>query len=85
MSGLGDLEHSGNHRNPVLEITAKVEPFENRHGFSLRALRAAKSRKDYDERHALDLLNNAALLHLNKHREDDNERDSVGIQMPPFG
>jgi DNA-directed DNA polymerase III PolC len=31
-------------RYPVLEITAKVEPFENGHGFSLRALRAGKPR-----------------------------------------
>jgi DNA polymerase III alpha subunit len=29
---------------PVLEITAKVEPFENGWGFSLRALRAGKPR-----------------------------------------
>jgi beta-galactosidase len=29
---------------PVLEITAKVEPFENGRGFSLRALRAGKPR-----------------------------------------
>ncbi len=31
-------------RYPVLEITAKVEPFENGKGFSLRALRAGKPR-----------------------------------------
>jgi error-prone DNA polymerase len=31
-------------RYPVLEITAKVEPFENGHGFSLRVLRAGKPR-----------------------------------------
>jgi error-prone DNA polymerase len=31
-------------RYPVLEITAKVEPFENGRGFSLRALRAGKPR-----------------------------------------
>jgi DNA polymerase III alpha subunit len=31
-------------RYPVLEIEAKVEPFENRRGFSLRALRAGKPR-----------------------------------------
>jgi DNA polymerase-3 subunit alpha len=32
-------------RYPVLEITAEVESFENRHGFSLRVLRAAKPRE----------------------------------------
>src|SRR4030095_4892050 len=31
-------------RYPVLEIEAKVEPFENRRGYSLRVLRAAKPR-----------------------------------------
>jgi len=31
-------------RYPVLEVTAKVEPFENRRGFSLRVLRAGKPR-----------------------------------------
>jgi hypothetical protein len=31
-------------RYPVLEIEAKVEPFENRHGFSLRVLRAGEPR-----------------------------------------
>ena len=31
-------------RYPVLEITAKVEPFENNRGFSLRVLRAGKPR-----------------------------------------
>jgi DNA polymerase III alpha subunit len=31
-------------RYPVLEIEAKVEPFENGHGFSLRVLRAGKPR-----------------------------------------
>jgi DNA polymerase III alpha subunit len=34
-------------RYPVLEITARVEPFENRRGFSLRALRAGKPRTNY--------------------------------------
>jgi error-prone DNA polymerase len=34
-------------RYPVLEITAKVEPFENGHGFSLRVLRAGKPRVAY--------------------------------------
>ena len=32
-------------RYPVLEIEARVEPFENGRGFSLRALRAGRSRK----------------------------------------
>jgi len=32
-------------RYPVLEIEAKVEPFENRRGFSLRVLRAGAPRK----------------------------------------
>ncbi len=32
-------------RYPVLEIEARVEPFENRRGFSLRALRAGAPRK----------------------------------------
>ncbi|MGC8744541.1 MAG: DNA polymerase IV [Verrucomicrobiia bacterium] len=32
-------------RYPVLEITARVEPFENRRGFSLRILRAGEPRK----------------------------------------
>jgi DNA polymerase III alpha subunit len=32
-------------RYPVLEVTARVEPFENRRGFSLRVLRAGKPRK----------------------------------------
>jgi DNA polymerase III alpha subunit len=40
-------------RYPVLEITAKVEPFENRRGFSLRALRAAKPRIADAKNHAL--------------------------------
>jgi hypothetical protein len=31
-------------RYPVLEVTARVEPFEKGRGFSLRVLRAAKSR-----------------------------------------
>jgi hypothetical protein len=31
-------------RNPVLEIEAKVEPFENSRGFSLRILRAGRPR-----------------------------------------
>jgi DNA polymerase III alpha subunit len=31
-------------RYPVLEVEAKVEPFENGRGFSLRVLRAAKPR-----------------------------------------
>ena len=31
-------------RYPVLEVTARVEPFENRRGFSLRVLRAGKPR-----------------------------------------
>jgi len=31
-------------RYPVLEITAKVEPYENGRGFSLRVLRAGKPR-----------------------------------------
>lgn len=31
-------------RYPVLEVEAKVEPFENGRGFSLRALRAGKPR-----------------------------------------
>jgi DNA polymerase III alpha subunit len=31
-------------RYPVLEIEAKVEPFENNRGFSLRVLRAGKPR-----------------------------------------
>ena len=31
-------------RYPVVEIEARVEPFENRRGFSLRALRAGKPR-----------------------------------------
>ncbi|MDB6021283.1 MAG: polymerase [Pedosphaera sp.] len=31
-------------RYPVLEITAKVEAFENGRGFSLRALKAGKPR-----------------------------------------
>jgi hypothetical protein len=31
-------------RHPVLEITAKVEPFENARGFSLRVLRAGQPR-----------------------------------------
>jgi len=35
-------------RYPVLEIEALVEPFENRHGFSLRVLRAGKPRKRED-------------------------------------
>jgi len=32
-------------RYPVLEITATVEPFENRRGFTLRVLRAGKPRE----------------------------------------
>ena len=32
-------------RYPVLEVTARVEPFENRNGFSLRILRAGKPRQ----------------------------------------
>ena len=32
-------------RYPVLEIEARVEPFENGRGFSLRALRAGRPRK----------------------------------------
>ena len=32
-------------RYPVLEIEARVEPFENRRGFSLRVLRAGKPRR----------------------------------------
>lgn len=32
-------------RYPVLEVTATVEPFENGRGFSLRVLRAGKSRR----------------------------------------
>ena len=31
-------------RYPVLEVEAKVEPFENNRGFSLRVLRAGKPR-----------------------------------------
>jgi len=31
---------------PVLEVTATVEPFENRRGFSLRVLRAGKPRQN---------------------------------------
>lgn len=31
-------------RYPVLEVVARVEPFENHHGFSLRVLRAGKPR-----------------------------------------
>ena len=31
-------------RYPVLEVTAKVEPFENGHGFTLRVHRAGKPR-----------------------------------------
>lgn len=31
-------------RYPVLEVTAKVEPFENRRGFSLRVMRAGEPR-----------------------------------------
>jgi DNA polymerase III alpha subunit len=31
-------------RYPVLEVTARVEPFENGEGFSLRVLRAGKPR-----------------------------------------
>ena len=31
-------------RYPVLEVEAKVEPFENGRGFSLRVLRAGKPR-----------------------------------------
>ena len=31
-------------RYPVLEVTARVEPFENNRGFSLRVLRAGKPR-----------------------------------------
>lgn len=31
-------------RYPVLEVTATVEPFENKWGFSLRVLRAGKPR-----------------------------------------
>lgn len=33
-------------RYPVLEITATVEPFENKRGFSLRVLRAGKPRQN---------------------------------------
>ena len=33
-------------RYPVLEIAAKVEPFENGRGFSLRVLRAGKPRME---------------------------------------
>jgi len=36
-------------RYPVLEIEAKVEPFENGQGFSLRVLRAGKPRTKQDE------------------------------------
>jgi DNA polymerase III alpha subunit len=32
-------------RYPVLEVTARVEPYENGRGFSLRVLRASKPRK----------------------------------------
>jgi DNA polymerase III alpha subunit len=32
-------------RYPVLEVTAKVEPFENGRGFSLRVMRAGKPRQ----------------------------------------
>jgi len=32
-------------RYPVLEVTAKVEPFENGRGFSLRVLRAGEPRR----------------------------------------
>jgi hypothetical protein len=32
-------------RYPVLEVTAKVEPFENGNGFTLRVLRAGKPRQ----------------------------------------
>ncbi len=35
-------------RYPVLEITAKVEPFENRRGFSLMVIRAGKPRNKSD-------------------------------------
>jgi DNA polymerase III alpha subunit len=31
-------------RYPVLEVTARVEPYENGRGFSLRVLRASKPR-----------------------------------------
>ncbi len=31
-------------RYPMVEVTAKVEPFENGRGFSLRVLRAGKPR-----------------------------------------
>jgi DNA polymerase III alpha subunit len=31
-------------RYPVLEVEARVEPFENRQGFSLRMMRAGKPR-----------------------------------------
>jgi DNA polymerase III alpha subunit/nucleotidyltransferase/DNA polymerase involved in DNA repair len=37
-------------RYPVLELTARVEPFENGRGFSLRALRAGKPRTRLDSR-----------------------------------
>lgn len=32
-------------RYPVLEVEARVEPFENRRGYSLRVLRAGSPRK----------------------------------------
>jgi hypothetical protein len=44
-------------RYPVLEVTARVEPFENGRGFSLRVLRAGKPRKNSGaEAHALQVL-----------------------------
>jgi error-prone DNA polymerase len=36
-------------RYPVLEIEARVEPFENNHGFSLRVLRAGKPRRAHPD------------------------------------
>jgi hypothetical protein len=32
-------------RYPVLEVEAQIEPFENGHGFSLRAMAAARPRQ----------------------------------------
>jgi hypothetical protein len=37
-------------RHPVLEVEAKVEPFENGRGFSLRVLRTGNPRRSLNER-----------------------------------
>ena len=42
-------------RYPVLEVTATVEPFENRRGFSLRVLRAGKPRQNQTPRKSEDI------------------------------